>query len=191
MVQNKSLVLARYPVGLPIPGEDLVITSSDFDLNTPPTEGGLVLKTHYVSFDPFQRELMHPASGYALNEPLSNNDISTVMSSNNPRFKAGDVVIATVAFAEYQAIERARADQEQLAGGGGGVSLLKTPAGLDPKLFLGALGMSGLIAYSSLYEIGKPQKGEMIFMCREWGRRADRWTASKTGRFDCDRNRWE
>jgi len=164
MVQNKSLVLARYPVGLPIPGEDLVITSSEFDLNIPPPEGGLVLKTHYISFEPFQRELMQPAGGYALNEPLSNNAISTVVSSNNPRFKAGDIVISTVEFSEYQTIERARADQEQLAGGGGGVSLLKNSAGLDPKLFLGALGMSGLTAYSSLYEIGKPKKDEVIFI---------------------------
>ena len=164
MVQNKSLVLARHPVGLPIPGEDLIIISSEFDLNTPPPEGGLIIKTHFVSFDPFQRELMHPASGYALNEPLSNNAISTVVSSNNPRFKAGDIVIATVAFSEYQTIERARADQEQLAGGGGGVSLLRNSAGLDPMLFLGALGMSGLTAYSSLYEIGKPKKGEVIFI---------------------------
>ncbi|OBT48702.1 hypothetical protein VE00_00912 [Pseudogymnoascus sp. WSF 3629] len=164
MVQNKSLVLARHPVGLPIPGEDLIITSSEFDLNGPPPEGGLVLKTHYLSFDPFQRDLMRPASGYALNEPLSNNAISTVISSSNPRFKAGDIVIATVRFSEYQTIEQARADEEQLAGGGGGVSLLRSSSGLDPVSFLGALGMSGLTAYSSLYEVGKPKKGEVMFI---------------------------
>lgn len=31
-------------------------------------------------------------------------------------------------------------------------------------MFLGALGMPGLTAYSSLYEIGKPKKGETIFV---------------------------
>ena len=41
---------------------------------------------------------------------------------------------------------------------------MKNPLGLDPKLFLGALGMSGLTAYSSLYEIGKPRRGEVIFI---------------------------
>ncbi|KAH6724434.1 hypothetical protein BKA61DRAFT_728110 [Leptodontidium sp. MPI-SDFR-AT-0119] len=164
MVQNKALVLAQHPVGFPIPGKDLVVTSSEFDLNAPPPEGGLVLKTHYVSFDPFQRELMRPASGYALNEPLTNNAISTVIASSNPRFKSGDIVIATVKFSEYQTIEKDRADEEQLAGGVGGVSLLKIPPGLDPMAFLGALGMSGLTAYSSLYEAGKPKKGEVIFV---------------------------
>lgn len=35
---------------------------------------------------------------------------------------------------------------------------------LDPANFVGALGMPGLTAYSSLYEIGQPKKGETIFI---------------------------
>lgn len=35
---------------------------------------------------------------------------------------------------------------------------------LDLGLFLGPLGMSGLTAWSSLYKIGKPKKGETIFV---------------------------
>jgi len=41
---------------------------------------------------------------------------------------------------------------------------LENPYGLDLKIFLGALGMPGLTAYSSFYEIGKPVKGETIFI---------------------------
>jgi NADPH-dependent curcumin reductase CurA len=141
MVQNKSLVLAKNPVGLPIPGEDLIITTSEFDLNAPPPEGGLVVKTNYLSFDPYQRGRMRPG-GFPLNEPIINNAISTVISSSNPRFKAGDVVIATAKYSEYQVFSKERADIEQAPGGGNaGVSLLKNELGLDPTLFLGALGM--------------------------------------------------
>jgi NADPH-dependent curcumin reductase CurA len=105
------------------------------------------------------------ATGYRLNQPIDNNAISTVISSSNPRFKAGDVIISSQKFSEYQIIPKERADLEQAPGGGNaGVSLLKNPLNLDPKLFLGALGMSGLTAYSSLYEIGKPKKGEVIFI---------------------------
>jgi len=103
-------------------------------------------------------------AGYPLNEPITNNAISTVLSSSNPRFKTGDVIVSNQQFSEYQIIPKERADREQTPGGGDGVSLLKNPLGLDPKLFLGALGMSGLTAYSSLYEIGKPKKGEVIFV---------------------------
>jgi NADPH-dependent curcumin reductase CurA len=88
-----------------------------------------------------------------------------VLSSSNPRFKPGDIIVANAKFSEYQIISKERADLEQAPGGGnGGVSLLKNPLGLDPKLFLGALGMSGLTAYASLYEIGKPKKGEVLFV---------------------------
>jgi NADPH-dependent curcumin reductase CurA len=41
---------------------------------------------------------------------------------------------------------------------------LKNPYNLDPKYFLGPLGMPGLTAWSSFYEIGQPKKGETIFI---------------------------
>jgi NADPH-dependent curcumin reductase CurA len=45
-----------------------------------------------------------------------------------------------------------------------GARVLNNPYNLDPKLFIGALGMPGLTAYSSFYEIGAPKKGETIFI---------------------------
>lgn len=42
---------------------------------------------------------------------------------------------------------------------------LDNPFGLqDYRLFLGPLGMTGLTAYSSLYDIGQPKHGETIFI---------------------------
>lgn len=46
----------------------------------------------------------------------------------------------------------------------GQVRKLENQYNLDPKLFIGALGMPGLTAYSSLFEIGQPKKGETIFI---------------------------
>ncbi|KAL2069990.1 hypothetical protein VTL71DRAFT_14670 [Oculimacula yallundae] len=166
MVQSKSLILAKNPVGLPIPGEDLVVTSSEFDLSAPPPPGGVILRLNYVSYDPYQRGRMRPAgsgyiSGFQLNEPIDNNAISTIVSSDNARFKKGDVVIGYAKFSEYQTVDKSRADKEEPAGG---LSILHNPLGLDEKIFLGGLGMSGLTAYSSFYEIGKPKKGEVIFI---------------------------
>merc|ERR1711939_63840 len=48
--------------------------------------------------------------------------------------------------------------------GNGTVAKVIKPYNLDLKVFIGALGMPGLTAYSSFYEIGKPQKGETIFI---------------------------
>ena len=41
---------------------------------------------------------------------------------------------------------------------------LENPYNLDPRLFIGALGMPGLTAYSSFYSIGQQKKGETIFV---------------------------
>lgn len=100
-------------------------------------------------------------SGFVLNEPINNNAISTVVKSATPRFKAGDVVIGNSNFSIYVSVPASRAEKEETEGG---LSLLANPLGLDPKVFLGALGMPGLTAYSSFYEIGKPKKGETIFI---------------------------
>ena len=163
-VQNKALIFTKGPVGLPVPGQDLTIQSSTIKLSPPP--GGLILKTNYVSYDPYLRGRMRLNTGsyvpsFKLGEPLSNNAVSTVVASSNPRFKEGDVVIGPADFAEYTVVEKGRADTEEAAGG---LSLLQNPLGLDPPIFLGALGMPGLTAYSSFYEIGKPQKGDTIFV---------------------------
>lgn len=169
MSSNKALIFAKHPNGLPIIGEDLVVTSTSFDLNAAPPEGGVNLKTLAISYDPYLRGKMRPAgsgytTGFKIGEPLYNNAISRVIASSNSRFKTGDVVIGYSNFQEYVTVPKATADNEADPAGQGGLTILKNPLDLDPLLFLGALGMSGLTAYSSFYEIGKPKKGETIFV---------------------------
>lgn len=166
MASNKALVMAQHPVGFPVAGKDLIITSTPFDSSTAPPPGGLILKTNSISYDPYLRGRMRPnvssyVSGFILNEPLYNNAISTVLKSDNPRFKSGDVVIGTSNFQEYVTVAKEQAEKEEPDGG---LSILENPLGLNPELFLGALGMSGLTAYSSFYEIGKPKKGDTVFI---------------------------
>jgi NADPH-dependent curcumin reductase CurA len=163
MVQSKALVLARRPTRYPIPGEDLIITTNEVDIEAPPPEGGLILKANYISYDPYLRSHMkasHPGR-FELNQTLDEMAISTVISSSSPRFKAGDVVIGYAKFSEYQIFSKEATENTTL---GIGLTLLRNPLELDPKVFLGALGMPGITAYSSFYEIGKPKKGEIIFI---------------------------
>lgn len=165
MVQNKQLTFTRSPTGFPIPGTDLKIITSDIDLNATPPEGGMILKINYVGYDPYMRGRMRPAAsyigGFILNEPLYNFGISTVVSSSCSRFKKGDVLLGTVNFAEYMIVKKEIAEKSEKDRG---FDILQNPLGLDTKVFLGPLGMSGLTAYSSLFEIGQPKKGEVIFI---------------------------
>ena len=163
MVQNKGLIYKRVPQGWPKEDEDLAIEAREFDLDAPPPKGGLILKNYYVSFDPYQRGRMRDPSiksysaPFPLGKPITNRVISKVFKSDSPQFKEGDVIISqeSLGTEEYTVLEERPTSQARK---------LENPYKLDPKVFLGPLGMSGLTAWSSFYEIGQPKKGETIFI---------------------------
>ena len=164
MVSNKGLIFKKIPVGLPKDGEDLVLEDRPFDLdNTSPPVGGIIVRVHYISLDPYQRGRMRDpkiksyAPPFTLGQPITNRAIATTVKSDTEKFKSGDVVVtqAQCGFEEYSFLDN---DAVKAA------KKLDNPYNLDPKIFLGALGMPGLTAYSSFYLIGEPKKGETIFI---------------------------
>ncbi|CAL3973612.1 hypothetical protein PZA11_005798 [Diplocarpon coronariae] len=161
MVQNKALIFKQVPQGLPVPGQDLTVESREFDLEQAPPAGGITTKNFYASFDPYQRGRMRSpekksySPPFELGAPIGNNSIAKVLKSDNAKFNAGDLVTGYLPTEEYSVVERERADIFRK---------IDNPYNLDLKVFTGALGMPGLTAYSSLYEIGKPKKGETIFI---------------------------
>jgi NADPH-dependent curcumin reductase CurA len=163
MVQNKGVIFKKAPDGWPKPGEDLVIETRDIDLDQKLPEGGLLVKNFYASFDPYMRGRMRnpEAKSYSppfeLNKPITNRSIFKVVKSNTDQYKEGEVLITRgiTPIEEYSVF-----DKDTVAG----VMKLENPYNLDPKHFLGALGMPGLTAWSSFYEIGQPKKGETIFI---------------------------
>jgi NADPH-dependent curcumin reductase CurA len=162
MVQNKAFVFKAVPRELPVPGRDLTVEGHEFDLNQSPPAGGIITKNLYASFDPYMRGRMRPVEtksyspAYTLGKPVTAYSIAKVLKSDNPKFKEGETITGLIPIEEYSVIPKEVTE----------VSLRKVenPYNLDLKLFIGALGMPGLTAYSSLYEIAKPRKGETIFV---------------------------
>ena len=165
MVQNKGLIFKEIPDGTPVVGKHIAVESRDFDLEQAPPPGGFTAKVHYISFDPYQRprmrrpEIKSYTPAYEIGKPITNNAVVTVIRSDNPKFKPGDLAYAPATHTEEYTV--VFEDQDPA---GDTAAVLKNPYHLDPKIFIGALGMSGLTAYSSLYEIGAPKKGETIFV---------------------------
>lgn len=164
MVSNKALFFSKVPTAFPEEGEHLTIQDVPFDASADAPENGITLQQLYTSFDPYMRGRMRPAytksyvPAFELNEPITSRSIAKVLKSNNDKFKPGDLVVAFIPIQEYVSIPGS-----QLAAAN--VQPLHNPLGLeDVRLFLGPLGMPGLTAYSSLYEIGQPKKGETIFI---------------------------
>ncbi|EHK98968.1 putative NADP-dependent alkenal double bond reductase P2 [Glarea lozoyensis 74030] len=53
MAPNQSLILSKNPTGFPIPGEDLTVKTEEIDLDDELDDGSVLLKTLYLSYDPF------------------------------------------------------------------------------------------------------------------------------------------
>jgi NADPH-dependent curcumin reductase CurA len=164
MVQNKGLIFASVPSGWPVVGKDLKVETREINLDAATCpENGLIVKNHYLSYDPYQRGRMRApekksySPPFELGQPITNRGISTVVVSKTDKFKKGDVLVITDSCGteEYTALAEGPTSR---------AFKLENPHKLDPKVFIGALGMPGLTAWSSFYEIGKPKKGETIFI---------------------------
>jgi NADPH-dependent curcumin reductase CurA len=154
--QAKRVVLVSRPVGEPKPSNFRV---EEYALPAP-GEGQVLLRTIWLSLDPYMRGRMSDGPSYATPVPIGGvmegGTVSEVVASNNPAFAKGDIVLS-----------RAGWQTHALSDGKG---LTK----IDPKLApistaVGVLGMPGMTAYVGLLEIGKPQPGETVVVAAASG----------------------
>ena len=154
--KNTRIVLARRPKGAPV-AEDFRLETVDMP---EPADGQMLLKTLFLSLDPYMRGRMSDAKSYAkpvaIDDVMEGGTVSEVVSSKHPDFRPGDVVLS---FSGWQAY--ALSD---------GTALRK----LDPKAApvstaLGVLGMPGFTAYAGLLTIGQPKPGETVVVAAASG----------------------
>jgi len=163
MVQNKGLIFKSPPTDWPESGKHLTVEARDFDLEQELPVGSAILKINYVSLDPYQRgrlrdsKIKSYAPAFELGKPITNRGIATIVKSNNSKYKERDVVIGEgLPFEEYIVVDETKISKD--------IKPLDNPYNIAPTNFLSALGMPGLTAYASLYEIGKLKAGETIFI---------------------------
>jgi hypothetical protein len=153
---NRRLLLAARPRGLP--------TLQDFRLDEAavptPGDGQVLLRTLYLSLDPYMRNLMDEiAPVYAqpvkLGQPVAGGTVNRVVASRHPRFREGELVLGSAGWQDY-----ALSDGQDL-----------TPLGemAQPSQALGALGMPAFTAYVGLLDIGRPRPGETVVVAAATG----------------------
>jgi hypothetical protein len=156
MAQAKRIVLASRPVGEPKPSD---FRTEETPIPTP-GEGQVLLRTIWLSLDPYMRGRMNDGPSYAAPVPIGGvmeaGTVNEVIASNNPGFAKGDIVLA-----------RAGWQTHALSDG-------KGLARIDPKIApistaVGVLGMPGMTAYTGLLDIGKPQAGETVVVAAASG----------------------
>ena len=152
----KRIVLASRPVGEPKPSD---FRLEDYQVPTP-GDGQLLLRTVWLSLDPYMRGRMSDGPSYSAPVPIDGvmegGTVAEVVASNNPGFAKGDYVLAHSGWQQYAVSD--------------GKGLRK----VDPKVAsistaVGVLGMPGMTAYTGLLEIGKPKAGETVVVAAASG----------------------
>lgn len=154
--RNRRWVLASRPHGAPVADnfrleEDGIAT---------PGEGQVLLRTVFLSLDPYMRGRMSDAPSYSppvkIGEVMCGATVSRVVKSQHPDFAEGDWVLGYSGWQDYD-----------ISGGEGLVKLGDNPP--HPSWSLGILGMPGFTAYMGLLDIGQPKSGETLVVAAATG----------------------
>ncbi|MGB7923164.1 MAG: NADP-dependent oxidoreductase [Pyrinomonadaceae bacterium] len=151
---NKKILLASRPAGMPSLDNFKMV-----DAEMPrPEEGEVLIRTLYLSVDPYMRGRMSDRKSYVapfdLNEVITGGAVGEVVESRSDAFQPGDIVTAYLGWQLYSV---AKGDQTTMD------SVRKVDAKIAPvTTALGILGMPGLTAYFGLLDIGQPAAGETV-----------------------------
>ncbi|GGE25802.1 putative NADP-dependent oxidoreductase YfmJ [Marinithermofilum abyssi] len=146
---NRQILFMQRPKGMP---NDAVFQMTETAIPEL-QEGEVLVRTVYLSVDPYMRGRMNDRKSYIppfeLNQPLTGGVVGQVEKSRHPEFVEGDIVAGMMDWADYSVVK--------------GDKLNKVNTGLAPiSTALGVLGMPGLTAYFGLLDIGQPKEGETV-----------------------------
>ncbi len=153
---NRRIVLAERPEGLP---NENTLRLESVDIPTP-SDQQMLLRTVYLSLDPYMRGRMNDAKSYAepvkIDEVMTAQVVAEVVTSNLADFSVGDYVLSGSGWQDYA-----------LSDGEGVLNLGQNPD--NPSWSLGILGMPGYTAYAGLLKIGEPKEGETVVVAAASG----------------------
>lgn len=163
--KNLSLIFKKVPSSVPIPGEHLTVEDRGYDPSQPPPASGVITQNIYASFDPYMRGRMRSpektsySAPFSLGEAIVSFGVSRVLraSSDQSSYTEGDLLVGPgIPIQQYSSLGPEVLDKATKIAAGSALP--------DLRNYIGPLGMPGLTAYSALYEIGKPKRGETIFI---------------------------
>lgn len=153
---NRQFLLNERPVGAPDENTLKLVATTIPE----PADGQMLLRSVYLSLDPYMRGRMSAAKSYAqpveIGDPMVGGTVARVVKSNLQGFTEGDWVLSFNGWQDYA-----------LSDGTMVTNMGKTPEA--PSWALGALGMPGMTAYTGLLQIGDPKPGETVVVAAATG----------------------
>jgi NADPH-dependent curcumin reductase CurA len=146
---NRQITLAARPNGFP-QESDFALVESEIPQ---PGPGEVLVRSHWLSLDPYMRGRMSEARSYAkateVGEPMTGQVVGEVVESNDPRFAPGELAVGQLGWQDY-AVAR------------GGVLRKVDPNLAPPQTALHVFGTTGLTAYFGLFDVGKAKPGDAV-----------------------------
>lgn len=153
---NRRFILAERPVGEPNE-KTLRLESSEIPN---PAAGQMLLRTEFLSLDPYMRGRMSDAPSYAppveIGAVMVGGTVSQVVESKLDGFSTGDWVLSYNGWQDYA-----------VSDGKGVTHLAKDMT--HPSWPLGVLGMPGFTGWAGLTQIGQPKNGETLVVAAATG----------------------
>lgn len=150
MASHRQFIYVKAPDGMPDRGCFRLVEAPI----PAPADGQVLVRTHYLSIDPYMRRQMGGGHGQYVN-PLKIGDVmigrgaGVVIGSRHPGFKPGDAVQGEFGWREHVVLD--------------GRGLRKLPPDLEPlSLSLGLVGQSGATAMVGLVDIAGIAPGETV-----------------------------
>ena len=155
-IVNRQFVLSERPKGEP---DSKTVSLIETPLPVAGA-GQMLLRTEYLSLDPYMRSRMSDAPSYAppveLGGVMVGGTVSQVVESGVDGFAPGDWVLSFNGWQDYA-----------LSDGAGVTKLGDAPR--HPSWALGIMGMPGFTAWAGLLQIGAPKPGETIVVAAATG----------------------
>src|SRR5687767_6710031 len=152
----QRIVLAARPVGEPKP-EHFRLEEVRVPARGP---GQVLLRTIWLSLDPYMRGRMSDAPSYAppvrIGDVMEGGTVNEVVSSGVDGYDAGDIVVGRAGW------------QTHFVSDGRGLRKVD-PKAAPISTALGVLGMPGMTAYTGLLDIGRPQPDETVVVAAASG----------------------
>lgn len=154
MRQNRQILLVSRPTGFP-ELENFKLVEKEIPSIQ---DGEVLLRSLYLSVDPYMRERMYDVATYAepypLNEPFIGDVVGEIVESKNEKYAVGDYVVGRLDWADYSVSDGTDYKGEPLR------KLSPNEAPISTALHV--LGMPGRTAFFGMEKIGQPKEGETV-----------------------------
>ncbi len=146
---SREIHLISHPTGMPTPANFSLVQAK----LEPLQDGQVLVRNLYISVDPYMRGRMNGGKSYVppfeLGKPMTGGAVGEVIESRVEEFKPGDAVTSNFGWREYF-----MATPQQLH---------PVSREIEPSIYLGALGITGLTAWAGL-NLVEVKAGDIIFI---------------------------